>query len=158
MSFVLECSHIVWKRFDPFEGCLQSLLDGTRRVWVASAQWRRSAPLSPLCNVLGVTGFFHPGRWQHELFPPLCERPRNCYTCSFLVVLPWALGHSFTCMHWSVLTWRFERNSLWTYGMFSLCSPLFAATLLWVLAILTSLNCQLDLNPRRLPSYLSSSS
>ena len=87
-----------------------------------------------------------------------CVSSMNCYTCSFLVVLPWALGHSFTCMPWSVLTWRFERNSLWTYGIFCLCSPLFAATLLWVLATLTSLNCQLDLNPRRLPSYLGSSS
>ena len=67
---------------------------------------------------------------------------------------------SFLHMHALISTCLriWERNSVWTYGMFSLCSPLFAATLLWVLAILTSLNCQLDLNPRRLSSYLGSSS
>lgn len=42
MNFVLECRHISWKHFHPFEVCFQSLLGGNSTVWVTLAQrWRR---------------------------------------------------------------------------------------------------------------------
>lgn len=80
-----------------------------------------SALLRSLWAMSWVLPGFQPCWWQHELFPPLCELQELLYL--FLSGGSPLSFRSFLHMHaWSVLTWRFERNSVDLWDILSVQS------------------------------------
>lgn len=86
----------------------------------------RCALLRPLCDVLCVTGFFHPGwRWR-QLFPPQ-ESPRGlCCLFSSGASAP-ASGHVFSCTD-QHLSQDLRDPLCRLSGMFSPCSSVCCST------------------------------